>query len=224
MFTKTTPTGSTITPVTFVLKRKPHWSLLVVVGALVAMALVFFGATQLEENDAFCASCHSEPESTYFGRTQSKKSVDLASLHAHLNRTNPNTTPTRCIDCHAGPGFVGRAHSLSIGARDLAKWISGSAIQPASTTQPLDDANCLKCHANTATESGFDKHFHRYMARWQAQDAAAGRCISCHTSHTTDGNSAIGFLQQQRSLVVCDQCHAALIAKKAAAAQIEFDP
>ncbi len=175
------------------------------------MAIGYFGATKLEENDAFCASCHSEPESTFFRRSVSAHAADLASLHAHLAQTQAGQSPTRCIDCHAGPGFSGRAHALSIGARDALKWFSGTATQPAKTTQPLDDAACLQCHTAVASDAGFDRHFHRYLSRWQQQEAAAGRCAACHTAHTLDGNAAIGFLQQQRTQAVCDQCHKALI-------------
>lgn len=198
--------------VNWALRCRPSLGLLltIAVGMLVFAALTYLGATQLEENDAFCASCHSEPESTYFQRTQANAAVDLASLHAHLRQTHPKRDNTRCIDCHAGPGFVGRTHALSIGARDAIKWFTGSAVQPAITTQPLDDANCLKCHADIPATSSFDQHFHRYLVKWQQQDAAAGHCITCHTSHTIDGNVSIGFLQQQRTRQTCDACHKSL--------------
>lgn len=174
----------------------------------------YFGATKLEENDAFCASCHTEPESTYYKRTQAQAATDLASLHAHLNQTDPSNTPTRCIDCHSGPGFSGRAHALGIGARDTVRWVVGSANQPAITTQPINDANCVKCHIDTPTQSGFDKHFHRYLAEWQQKDANAGTCISCHTSHTTDGSATLGHLQQQRTQAVCEVCHVGMIKRE----------
>ncbi|NJM39718.1 MAG: hypothetical protein HC853_02555 [Anaerolineae bacterium] len=182
--------------------------------ALLSLSLVavigFFAVAHLEENDEFCASCHSEPESTYYQRTQASQPIDLASVHALLAKQGTQHPNTRCIDCHAGPGFTGRLSAMTLGAQDAIKWVSGTAIQPAITTQPLGDAHCLKCHTDTPQASNFDRHFHRTLARWQQADANAGRCISCHTSHTTDGNATIGFLQQQRLLVECKRCHVAL--------------
>ena len=185
----------------------PVW---VVFGLGLVAVISFFAVAHLEENDAFCASCHSEPEATYYQRTQAKAPVDLASVHALLAQQNTPHPNTRCIDCHAGPGLDGRLGAMTLGAQDALKWVSGTAAQPAITTQPLADANCLKCHADTPTAQNFDRHFHRTLVRWQQADANAGRCISCHTSHTTDGNIAIGFLQQQRMLAQCQQCHVAL--------------
>jgi hypothetical protein len=186
-------------------------------GLCLLAVISLFAVAHLEENDAFCASCHSEPEATYYQRAQANAPVDLASVHALLAQNaqtdpqQPNTsTNTRCIDCHAGPGFTGRLSAMTLGAHDAIKWFSGTATQPAITTQPLDDANCLKCHTDTPDAQNFDRHFHRTLARWQQADANAGRCITCHTAHTTDGNAAIGFLQQQRMLGQCQQCHVAL--------------
>ena len=198
------------------LKFRQSWFAPVCV--LFAIGLVatigFFTVTHLEENDAFCASCHSEPEATYYQRTQAAKSVDLASVHAllaqHKPQASPHATDTRCIDCHAGPGVAGRVSALSVGARDAVKWFSGTAAQPSVTTLPLSDAHCLKCHADTPNASTFDQHFHRTLVRWQQADAKAGKCVTCHTSHTTDGNVAIGFLNQQRMLAECKRCHVAL--------------
>ena len=92
-------------------------SVLVVLSAATAVT-----AMQFENHDNFCASCHSEPENTYFQR-EATASTDLASFH--------NTQDVRCIDCHSGPGLVpGRISALTLGAKDLLAWMSGSARQP----------------------------------------------------------------------------------------------
>jgi len=184
--------------------------------ALVIFALALFGVlsfaalARAEENDAFCASCHAEPEATYFARTQATAATDLASAHAMLARSDGHPTATRCIDCHSEPGLMGRAKAMSLGVQDAVKWFSGTAVQPAVQTTPIGDANCLKCHADVPTDSRFDMHSHRHLARWQAADPDAATCVTCHASHTTDGNAAIGFLNQQRALGECDRCHVAL--------------
>ena len=186
---------------------------LVSAGLLMAIVAGFLVFAHVEENDAFCASCHSQPEVTYVQRAASAGAVDLASAHARLAQDHANAVDTRCIDCHAGPGLVGRLGAMSQGARDAVRWFSGTSRQPALMTVPIADANCLKCHADVPSVAGFDSHFHRHLARWQQVDAAAATCASCHTSHTTDGNANIGFLQQQRTLILCNQCHTALKVK-----------
>jgi predicted CxxxxCH...CXXCH cytochrome family protein len=105
---------------------------------------------------------------------------------------------------------MGRASALALGAGDALKWLSGTAAQPAPQTVPVSDANCLKCHSDTPNVRSFDMHFHRYLTRWQHADQDAATCVSCHTSHTTDGDVTLGFLQQQRTRAMCEACHRSL--------------
>jgi hypothetical protein len=181
-----------------------------VAGIAAFMLLALFAFARVEEHDLFCASCHSEPEVTYVNRAQAAGAVDLASAHAMLAHSEAQAAPTRCIDCHSGPGAGGRLESMGLGVRDALRWVSGTAAQPAVQTVPIADANCLKCHADTSASTDFDNHAHHYLAKWQAMDAKAGACVSCHSSHTADGNAGIGFLQQQRTQAQCDLCHIAL--------------
>jgi hypothetical protein len=178
---------------------------LIVGGSFVVVA-------RTEENDAFCASCHTEPEVTYFARAQAVNATDLASAHAMLARGGDGDHPAaaRCIDCHSAPGLMGRVTAMSLGVRDAIKWFTSAAVQPAVQTTPIGDANCLKCHADAPNDGRFDMHSHRHLARWQQADRNAATCVTCHTSHTTDGNATLGFLQQQRTLAECDRCHVAL--------------
>src|SRR5512143_4066510 len=106
-------------------------------GLIILSTATAVTAMQFENHDDFCASCHSEPEKTYFQR-EAANAVDLASFHAGKD--------VHCIDCHSGPGLVpGRISALTLGAKDLLAWVSGHAQQPAVHTRPISDANCLKC-------------------------------------------------------------------------------
>ena len=196
--------------VKWVLERKWRGPVWVGIGLLLMIIAGFLVFSRVEENDAFCASCHSQPEATYFERAQSAKAIDLASAHAMLAQHDAAAVSVRCIDCHAGPGLMGRASAMSQGLRDAIRWVAGTAQQPAVQTVAFGDANCLKCHADVPQVTDFDSHFHRHLARWQQVDVAAATCVSCHAAHTTDGNVTIGFLQQQRTLVTCNSCHKAL--------------
>jgi len=163
-----------------------------------------------EEQDALCASCHSQPETTYVHRTLASRPVDLASAHALAGVSSPTGASERaagCIDCHSAPGVRGRAQAMALGARDALKWIAGLAQQPAISTTPIGDQNCLKCHADALTASRFDRHFHRLLPRWQQTDPRAGACVSCHAAHTIDGEAGLGFLARPRTEAVCEDCH-----------------
>ncbi len=194
-YRRPSPFASTITAVKN--RRWPVWAALAAV-LLFASAGLATAATQ-EDHDSFCASCHSQPESTFFQRTQTA-AVDLASQHQAA-------AATRCIDCHSGPGVTGRAGAMALGARDLAAWVTHTDQQPAPLTVPVSDATCLKCHGDVPTTRDFNRHFHAFLARWQAMDPNAATCVSCHSGHATDGDPSLAFIQQQQTQQVCDNCH-----------------
>ncbi len=187
-----------------------------VAGILVFVGLSLFVFARVEEQDVFCTSCHTQPEVTYFDRTQAAAPVDMASEHGTYASRNPKLANTRCIECHSGAGLMGRAHSMVKGAENAVRWVMGTAGQPAKLTVPIADENCLKCHVDTPMETDFDSHSHQYLAKWQTAATDAGGCVDCHTAHTLHGNASVGFLNQQRTLVQCDRCHVALDVAKPA--------
>jgi hypothetical protein len=179
----------------------PALVILLTVGAILAAGGFAYASTQ-EGHDAFCAACHSQPESTFFRRSVDAQPVDLASFHT--------TKGTRCIDCHAGTGVTGRLQAELLGARNTALWFTGLARQPAPLTLPITDAACLKCHPQVTANTGQSNHFHAYLARWQAADPEAGSCVGCHPGHATEGSATNGFQNEIQTLAACDACHAAL--------------
>ena len=52
-----------------------------IVVALVLIAGGFGFAASQETLDSFCASCHTQPESTFYQRSTDTQPVDLASYH-----------------------------------------------------------------------------------------------------------------------------------------------
>lgn len=188
-------------------RRKRHvWAfILISTGAIILLGSGgFVVAAHLEENDVFCASCHTQPESTFFDRTQSTQVVDLASQHHNTKDT------VTCIDCHAGPGISGRLNAMTIGAGDLWAYLTRTATQPASLTVPIADENCLKCHSDIPLRRSFNQHYHAFLKRWQKSDSKAATCVSCHSTHTTDGEADLGFLNRDRTTTVCVACHRVL--------------
>ena len=160
------------------------------------------GAMQFENHDGFCASCHTEGETTFFQRATSASPVDLASFHAAKSAA-------RCIDCHSAPGIIGRYVALTYGASDLISYFSGHYPQPAAQDTPIGDGNCTKCHAEVLTNADFSNHFHAFLPKWQALDPAnAARCVDCHVSHDTTNDAGASFLNRSTTTQWCQRCHA----------------
>jgi predicted CXXCH cytochrome family protein len=157
----------------------------------------------MENHDSFCASCHTQPESTYFPRSTAASAIDLASDHSLKKASH-------CIDCHSGSGTGGRLSAEVEGAMNAVKYVTHTMVQPATLNNPISDDNCLKCHASVPQESDFNTHFHRYLAQWQLASSTAGTCVSCHSAHTTDGDAQLVFVSQTRAEQVCQECHSVL--------------
>ncbi len=169
------------------------------IGAVLILPIAFYGTTTtLENNDAFCASCHTEPESTFFTRSQAAP-VDLASAHAAKKVT--------CIECHSGEGVPGRIQAIGLGAGDLFAYLSGNYSKPAIVKVPVTDEHCLKCHADVTQKRDFNNHFHLFLARWQKLDPQAATCVDCHKGHDDKGSPQIRWLQEQPTIAICQACH-----------------
>ncbi len=205
-------------------KVLPWVAALIVVGGLAAVLMVggFAFAASQESHDPFCASCHTQPETSYYGRSTAGQAVDMASFH--------QPQKVHCIDCHSGKGLTGRISAELLGARNALKWYTGTAVQPAVLKYPIGDANCLKCHQDVTQrgftakeqitlpirmgeegeEEGHVNHWHEFLARWQTASATAGSCVSCHPGHTTEGTAQAGFMVSATVQNTCDSCHQVL--------------
>ena len=175
----------------------------VIVGLILFGMVIPFTAMQFENHNAFCASCHTQGEQTFYDRSLASAPMDLASIHDIKGQA-------RCIDCHTGPGIFGRYGGLMAGSTDLISFFSGHYPQPAALEEPYPDANCLKCHAAITQKQDFNNHFHVFLPRWQAVDKNAATCVSCHLSHDKSGDVAISFLNKETTVAICQKCHSAI--------------
>lgn len=207
--------------------------------------------SRLEENDRFCASCHIAPERTYYNRAQFALAgvdpvADLASAHYRSDPADlPRQQPFRCIDCHRGDeGIAHRATALALGARDTAIYFLGNPDQTLEKTDievpVLLTESCLKCHADTLLEVGFENHYHSKLAAtyriWQQggtltipDDANPNLyqpvlemglqpvegvdmlCVDCHLAHVnTPGAELVSFIDLEK--VVYPACEECHIA------------
>ncbi len=187
---------------------------------VIAVGVGGVGASLLLENqDSFCASCHTQPEEKYYQQSLAPQAGTLAAFHSQKT--------TRCIDCHSGGGPLGRAQGLQQGLDDLMLYLSGHYKVPAITSNPLGDDSCLKCHTEVLVRGRrqppsqiqspiqgregrrMDGHYHVFLQRWQTADPRAGHCADCHTSHT-DGQLNVGFMSAAPVQQICDACHRTL--------------
>ena len=117
-----------------------------------------------------------------------------------------------------------------ISSRSLARDISVDSIrlvvrtseaQPATTTNPVGEVGCTKCHdapsslgVYARTEGGVTSshyHFHEYAAEWLSREPdARGSCGMCHKAHTLDTLANQGFVIDSELKLACEACHAAL--------------
>ena len=186
---------------------------LTIVTALAVLGVVvlvvgLWGSISMENSNRFCASCHTEPESAYYDRTQQAAIADLATLHTSKG--------VRCIDCHSGQGFMARiAGVVNYGMRDTLAFYSGRYHSPAITTRPLDNVSCTKCHDPAALvtqgmgEEGSRGHYHEtsLQALWRQSGGPVNRCAACHPAHPQVGSAATLFTSLEIAGRGCQDCH-----------------
>ena len=104
------------------------------IGAVVALVAATGGtayAIQLENNDSFCASCHTQPESQFYQQSLAAQPATLAAFHTQKQ--------VRCIDCHSGGQPFGRLSGVAQGTQDLLAYYSKNYHSPAVTLNKLGD-------------------------------------------------------------------------------------
>jgi len=179
-------------------------SLLILGAAGLILAIgVYTVGIQTENNDGFCASCHTEPEATYY-QASLKASVPttLAVFHAKAH--------TRCIDCHSRQFIPGRVWGLWGGLHNLIAFKTGNYNDPATITRPVGDGGCTKCHSDLTWGNERPGHYHSPELRraWKAANGPVGTCDACHPSHQS---AAMGnrFMNINHLTSQCDACHKA---------------
>lgn len=127
----------------------------------------------------------------------------LAVFHAGID--------TRCIDCHSKPGIPGRIWAQLGGLHNLLAFRSGNYRDPSTTTRPVGDGGCSKCHRDITWVSERPGHYHspELRRRWRSFDGPANTCQACHPSHEEEPFSVEDIMTTQRLEEQCDACHEA---------------
>jgi hypothetical protein len=194
---------------------------------LLVLVATFAGATKAEEQDGFCASCHTPPEQAYVDRAQIVRGmqagsiVDLATAHVG------ERSSFGCIDCHRGDQDLNdRGRTLLLGARDAVIFVSGRAdgrSEKGAASEPdLLNRACFICHIKSLTGGGFNNHFHNLLASARTlqnpqntpsndapQRESTIACVDCHRAHVRTPSGQDGKFMDTIGVVypACVSCH-----------------
>jgi len=160
---------------------------------------------RLERDDDFCNACHLEPG---------------LPLHEQVRRDYDARPPTtlagahgregdfRCIDCHGGTSWLGRARVKLLAGKDAFWYLTGHFEEPDGMRWPLWDEDCAKCHesfaAQPADQSWRAPRFHELAVH----NVELGvDCVSCHLVHDAGGSDESHFVHPEPVRQQCARCH-----------------
>jgi hypothetical protein len=178
---------------------------------VLALPLGWWSSDRLEQDDAFCTACHlpsgvplHEEKALDF---RARPAVSLAVAHAAAGNEQRADGAFRCIDCHGGTGFAGRARVKLLSARDALVYVTGRFAEPEAMRWPLRDEDCRRCHADfAAAENAWDAPgFHGLPVH--NRELGVG-CVECHLAHDRGGLAERDFLHPQPVRAQCARCHA----------------
>jgi hypothetical protein len=181
--------------------------------AAISAPLGWWATDRLEENDAFCTSCHLASGTPLHADNAAdfaaRPAVSLAVAHAVAGNDARADGAFRCIDCHGGTGFAGRARVKLLSARDGLVYLSGRFDEPHGMAWPLRDDDCRKCHAqfasaSAAPESWESPAFHALVVHNRELGVA---CVTCHLAHERGGLADRNFLHVEPVRAECARCH-----------------
>ncbi len=196
------------------------------IGVIAAVLLISLGSaltiSQVEENNAFCASCHTPLEVLYVNQADQatpENSPNLAAFHYAItaHRENGAVPVVNCVACHRGDnGVQDRTIALTLGAWNTVRWLMGDDGTGAAERRRLEwlpNNSCLRCHSDVFADRNFENHYHFYLPEYNQDpivqaDAEANvlYCNACHVSHD-DIPQELDFLADEIVFPACKKCH-----------------
>jgi nitrate/TMAO reductase-like tetraheme cytochrome c subunit len=184
------------------------------IAAVCAMLLSLASWTvtdRLEQRNDFCTSCHLEADVPL--HIDIRRDFDaapprsLASLHGGSAVEGRVDSAFRCIDCHGGKSWKGRARVKALAAKDAFWYAVGRFEEPDHMAWPLWEEDCRKCHAGFDTqrsEPWENQRFHELPLHNVDLGVA---CVECHRSHDSGGDPKAHFLRADWVRTQCTRCH-----------------
>ena len=192
---------------------KLGWVGVLAIASAVAAPAGWFVTDHLEQDNAFCTSCHLDSGVPLHLENAedfaARPAVSLAVIHATAGNDVHADGEFRCIDCHGGTGFVGRARVKLLSAKDAFWYVAGRFDEPDGMHWPLQDADCRKCHGSfeersPGEEAWGDPKFHELSVHNQELGVS---CVSCHLSHERDVLTDFHMLEPVTVRRQCAGCH-----------------
>lgn len=190
---------------------------ILVSGAAFAVLLAtagWWGTDQLEQRNEFCNACHLDGwfegtpmHTVHRDQFAERAPTSLAAAHAVAGNDARLEDPAfRCIDCHGGVGFLGKARVKALAAKDLFSWVVGDFEEPEGMHWPLREDDCRQCHSRFDVKAGEfdDPAFHDLGVH--NQDLGID-CAECHTVHEIGVDSNRWFLNASDVRQQCARCH-----------------
>jgi nitrate/TMAO reductase-like tetraheme cytochrome c subunit len=187
---------------------------LLALAGLILTPVGWLVTDRLERNNDFCNACHlsaqrplhSEIREHFDGRPP----PSLAAAHALAGVRERDDPRFRCIDCHGGSGFLGRARVKALAGKDALFYALGRFDEPKAMRFPLWDADCSKCHARfdladhgRSSDTGATP-FHSLPVHNSNLGVA---CVECHGAHDVDVSRDAYFMNADRLRAQCARCH-----------------
>lgn len=148
--------------------------------ASVAVAAAALLVNFLTARSQFCGSCHSV----------------MGEHHASWSASTHSSA--KCLDCHSDPGWEGYYHSKVDGVRNALEYFLG--IEKRGRSAPPGPASCQRpgCHSGADLKAGGGEG-----AATHARHLGGVACVECH------GDVGHRVVAERRTVVACDECHAA---------------
>jgi hypothetical protein len=190
-------------------------------AAILLVTAAWFGAPRLQQDDAFCTSCHRRDDQGHpvpmheslLRRFRHRPALSLAAAHAAAGLADrPDDPEFHCIDCHRGTGVVGRLRVQAVTLRDTAVWALGRAEEPHGMRVPLGDADCRRCHAEVSASEFRVGKLPSFHGRPEHREGAESGCMECHAVHQR-GAPEQAFLHEEALRRDCARCHSGYVTR-----------
>ena len=181
-------------------------------GLVIAIGLALLSAPigwvvtdRLEQDNDFCNACHLEPELPLHEQVRhdfdARPATSLAAAHGRED-------DFRCIDCHGGASWLGRARVKLLAGKDAFWYVVGHFEEPDGMRWPLWDEDCSKCHdrfePQPEAESWRAPRFHELSVH----NVELGvDCVRCHLVHDPGGTDEDHFIHTEPVREQCALCH-----------------
>ena len=166
---------------------------------------------RLEQRNDFCTDCHLEPDVPL--HIDIRRGFDvvpprsLASLHGGTAVEGREDPDFRCIDCHGGESWIGRARVKALAAKDAFWYAVGHFEEPSQMEWTLWDEDCRKCHPGFDTSPSQPWENRRFHELPLHNVDLGVDCVECHQSHDSTGDPAAQFLRVDWIRTQCSRCH-----------------